>query len=356
MAKLKEFDPVEAFRLIVRMRAVDEALADAWADGLVPGEYHAGIGEEAIVAGVTMHLDGNDAMALDHRSTAAFIARGADPRLLMLEVMGSEKGMNGGRAGHMHLMDPALRAAADGIVGASGPLAIGHAVALTRLDPGRVAIAFHGEGAMNQGMLMESYNLAVVWRLPVVFVCKDNRWSITTHAPDVTGGSIGDRAKSFGLALEKVRGDNPREVYEAAGRLIARARRGKGPGFLHATCHRPRGHLEGDPMVRLHEHPVKQGSEFSAAVRSGIQGYSPGGRGDKARGVGAIAARGLRFAKDRSLKARRDPLERARSNMDEDAARAIEDRERSEILAALAAARDEVGTRTTFGIHTKDTG
>lgn len=114
-------DPVRAYRLMVRMRYVEEALVQAWHDGLVPGEYHSGIGEEAINAGVVMHLAGRDTMALDHRNTAPLICRGADPRPLLLEVLGSEEGLNRGRAGHMHVLDPELRAGADGIVGSSGP-------------------------------------------------------------------------------------------------------------------------------------------------------------------------------------------------------------------------------------------
>ena len=174
------FDPANVYRMMVRMRLVEESLSQAWTDGLVPGEYHSAIGEEGVVAGVVAHLSGRDSMALDHRNTAPLVARGADVRRLMLEVMGSEEGMNGGCAGHMHLMSRELAAAADGMVGASGPLAVGNAIANQRLHPGRVAIAFHGEAAVNQGMLMESDNLAVAWNLPVVFVVKDNKWSITS--------------------------------------------------------------------------------------------------------------------------------------------------------------------------------
>src|SRR5674476_1269224 len=117
------FDAASAYRAMVRMRLVEEALAQAWADGLVPGEYHSGIGEEGINAGVLSHLSGRDSMALDHRNTSPLVGRGTDIKLLMLEVMGSEDGLNRGWAGHMHLMDPGIPAAADGIVGASGPLA-----------------------------------------------------------------------------------------------------------------------------------------------------------------------------------------------------------------------------------------
>jgi len=350
MAKTTPVNSIDAYRTMVRMRSVDEALVTAWADGLVPGEYHSGIGEEAINAGVVMHLAGHDAMALDHRNTAPLIGRGADAESLMLEVMGSADGMNRGHAGHMHLMEPDLHAAADGIVGTSGPLAVGHAIALARLHPGRIAVAFHGEAAMNQGMLMESYNMAVAWNLPVVFVCKDNNWSITTYSPDVTGGDIIDRARSFGLTVEAVKGDRVQEVYQAAGRLVDRARSGDGPGFLHAKCHRPGGHFEGDAIVRILKHPRAQASEVGPAIIDSLRNRSGGTRRSKAAGIRELTRRGSLAARDWALRSRMDPIRRTRSTIDAAAAERIEAQERLEIGEAIDTARAKVGSRPTFGV------
>ncbi len=335
---------------MARMRLVDEALVAAWHDGLVPGEYHSGIGEEGINAGVVMHLRDNDAMALDHRSTAPFIGRGADPVALMAEVLGSEEGMNRGRAGHMHLLAPELNAMADGIVGSSGPLAAGSAIANAHLHPGSVSIAFHGEAAMNQGMLMEAYNLAVAWNLPVVFVCKDNRWSITTYSADVTGGDVIARAASFGLAIEKVRGHKVDEVAAAAGRLIERARTGRGPGFLYATCHRPGGHFEGDPIVRLLQRPRRQAAEWGPGIRDGLTAPAGGARRrDRLRALGVLTRRGVRAMADWNGRTRRDPLHRARKMLDEATAAAIDVEEGIAVEEAMAAARSSLGVRPTFG-------
>jgi acetoin:2,6-dichlorophenolindophenol oxidoreductase subunit alpha len=342
-------DETDTYRTMVRMRLVDEALVAAWADGLVPGEYHSGIGEEAINAGVIAHLADFDAMALDHRNTAPLIARGADPELLMLEVMGSTDGMNHGHAGHMHLMDPNLHAAADGIVGSSGPLAVGHAIALAQLHPGRIAVAFHGEGAMNQGMLLESYNLAVAWNLPVVFVCKDNSWSITTHSSEVTGGDVVDRARAFGLAVEDVRGDRVEDVYRAASRLVNRARKGGGPGFLHATCHRPGGHFEGDPLVRILEHPRTQAADLAPGIIDSLRNRSGGTWRSKARGITVLTKRGTLAARDWILRSRREPIDKTRRIVDAGTAGRIEAQERAAIDTAIVSARDRVGRRPTFG-------
>ncbi len=344
----KASDPASTYRMMVRMRLAEDHLVAAWADGLVPGEYHSGIGEEAINAGVVMHLTPGDTVALDHRSTGPMIARGVDPLSLMLEVMGSEEGMNRGRAGHMHLMDPELRMAADGIVGSSGPLAVGNAIALRQLEEGQVAIAFHGEAAMNQGMLMEAYNMAVAWQLPVVFVCKDNRWSITTYSASVTGGNLVDRARSFGLAVETVRGTRHSDVYAAAGKLIRRARAGKGPGLLYATCHRPGGHFEGDPLLRLTNNPITEIGTLANDIRRGLKAPR-GSRADVTQGLRELTLRGGRAARDRARGAMRDPVRRFRKQVAHAQAAAIETAEAETMGTAMRTAREMVGIRPVFG-------
>jgi TPP-dependent pyruvate/acetoin dehydrogenase alpha subunit len=343
------FDPSKAYLTMVRMRLVEEALVQAWADGLVPGEYHSGIGEEGINAGVLAHLNGGDSMALDHRNTSPLVGRGTDLTALLLEVMGSEEGLNRGRAGHMHLMDPSIPAAADGIVGTSGPLAVGHAVAHQRLNPGRVAIAFHGEAAVNQGMLMEAYNLAVAWKLPVVFVCKDNKWSITTVSQDVTGGDVAKRASSFGLAVERARGDRVEDVHRAAGRLIERARKGHGPGFLHASCHRPAGHFEGDPIVRLLRHPRGQAEEMAPGIIAGVRAETGGSRRERAAAMLVLTKRGVAAVHDYTVRAHVDPVHRIRRMLDKADVERIEALAHEEVEQAVTRARAALGPRPTFG-------
>ena len=234
-----------------RIRWTEQALALLWRDGRVSGEMHLGIGEEAVVAGVVANLDQRDALALDYRSTPALVARGVDLTALLLEVLGSPHGLCGGRAGHMHLMSRAHLAAASGIVGAPGPLACGFGLAARGRGEGGVAVAFFGDGAVNEGMLMESLNLASAWRLPVVFVCKDNRWAVTTRSSALTGGGLRGRLAAFGMPVERVDGRDVEAVARAASSAVFRARRGSGPTTLLATCPRPEGHFLGDPLVRL---------------------------------------------------------------------------------------------------------
>lgn len=262
-------DIEDLYRRMLRARFFEEALVDLWEKGLISGEMHVGIGEEAVAAGVVSHLGEGDAMAVDHRSTPPLVARGVDLVELLLEMLGDEKGLCAGRGGHMHLFYPRMPAASSGIVGASGPMGAGFALAAKLLRPGTVSVSFFGEGAMNQGMLLETLNLASAWKLPHIFVCKDNGWAITTRSRRVTGGDLARRASSFGIPVKRVDGRRVEAVWAAAGTLVSRARRGGGPGFLLARCPRPEGHFLGDPLLRVYREPLRQAVEiFPSLIRS----------------------------------------------------------------------------------------
>jgi TPP-dependent pyruvate/acetoin dehydrogenase alpha subunit len=263
------------YRKMLFSRLYEEAVTELWNEGLISGEMHLGTGEEAIIAGVVDHLGEGDAMALDHRGTAALLMRGTDPVLLMRELLGREDGLCAGCGGHMHLFSPEHFAASSGIVGASGPAGIGFALAAHYLRPGTIAVSFFGEGAMNQGMLMESMNLAVVWKLPVLFVCKDDSWAITTRSEETRGGDLISRAESFGMSATEIDGSNVEIVWNAASSAIGKIRAGEGPSFIHAHCTHLEEHFLGYQLLRLIRQPVKQGKKLtvpllkSAARRKG---------------------------------------------------------------------------------------
>jgi len=188
---------------MLRCRRFEEAVAQLWRDGLISGEMHLGTGEEAIIAGIVPQLRADGALALDHRGTAALLLRGVDPALILAELLGRPDGLCGGMGGHMHLFAREHLAASSGIVGAAGPAAAGFALAARFLRPGTLAVAFFGEGAMNQGMLLEALNLAAAWSLPVLFVCKDDGWSITTDSDRMTGSDLSVRARGLGARPSK---------------------------------------------------------------------------------------------------------------------------------------------------------
>ena len=153
------------YESIVRIRAVETAQNHLWHEGLIPGEIHTGIGEEGIIAGVLEHLTVDDAIACDHRPTGVFTASGVDPTSLLLEMLGHPDGLCGGHGGHMHFLSESDRIISDGIVGSAGPAACGFALSAKRLRPGTIAVAFFGEGAMNQGMLMESLKIQLFYNV-----------------------------------------------------------------------------------------------------------------------------------------------------------------------------------------------
>ncbi|MCP5106520.1 MAG: thiamine pyrophosphate-dependent dehydrogenase E1 component subunit alpha [bacterium] len=246
------------YRQMLMSRLFEIEVTRLWEKGLISGEMHLGIGEEAIMAGVVSQLIDGDAMALDHRGTAPLLMRGVDPVLLLREFLGRADGLCRGMGGHMHLFSPEHLAASSGIVGASGPAAVGFALAARHLRPGTLAVAFFGEGALNQGMLMEAMNLASAWKLPVLFICKDNDMAITTRSSSVTSGTPVDRAKGFAMHSSRVDGSDVSTVWKAACTAMHRARAGKGPTFLHMRCRHFEGHMLGDPLLRIARRPLKE--------------------------------------------------------------------------------------------------
>ncbi|UCH94491.1 MAG: thiamine pyrophosphate-dependent dehydrogenase E1 component subunit alpha [Candidatus Aminicenantes bacterium] len=305
---------------MLRNRLFELEVIRLWEQGRIPGEMHLGMGEEAIVAGVVDQLVEGDAMALDHRGTPPLIMRGVDPVLLLREFLGRADGLCCGRGGHMHLFSKKYLAASSGIVGASGPTAAGFAWAAQHLRPGTIAVAFFGDGAANQGMLMESMNLAVAWKLPVLFVCKDNHMAITTPSPSVTGGVLTTRAKGFGMHAAAVDGLDVENVWYAANEAIVRARSGHGPTFLHAACIRLEGHFLGDPILQIARHPVKGMKPMAASLMKSLfkrKGTSIGKRTESIRAITSLITDAVkqRFSKHG------DPLESTRKKLESDKTR-----------------------------------
>ncbi|MFX1447168.1 MAG: thiamine pyrophosphate-dependent dehydrogenase E1 component subunit alpha [Promethearchaeota archaeon] len=251
-----EIEIWELYRMMLRSRLFENAVMKLWEDGMITGEMHLGIGEEAIVAGVVSQLEDGDAMAVTHRGTPQFIMRGVDPISLLLEFFGHPEGLCKGQGGHMHLFSKEHLIAASGIVGASGPSATGFALALSYKKKKNIAVAFFGEGAINQGMLMESMNLASVWNLPVLFVCCDNDWAVTTTTNNCIGGTLLDRANGFGIEGYSVNGTDIEAVWKVANEAISKLRNGSGPQFIHATCTHMEAHLLGDLLLRNNRDPI----------------------------------------------------------------------------------------------------
>jgi pyruvate dehydrogenase E1 component alpha subunit len=247
----------EMYEQMVTARHYEERLQEEYLEGKqpafdisagpIPGELHLAAGHEASGVGVCAHLRDDDTVTAPHRPHHIAIAKGVDLKRMTAEIFGRETGLCRGKGGHMHLFDPDVNFACSGIIAQGCPPAVGAAMAAKKRNEDRVAVAFLGEGAIDQGGFLESLNLAAVQKLPVVFVVEDNDWAISMPKARVTDVSDGSqRARGFDMPGERVDYDDATAVYETAERAVERARAGNGPTLLELQVHRRMGHFMGD--------------------------------------------------------------------------------------------------------------
>ncbi len=235
------------YRKMAGIRAFEERVNDLYTRALMPGLAHLYIGEEAVAVGVCEALNREDYITSTHRGHGHCLAKGAAPDRMFAELLGKEAGYCRGKGGSMHIADPSTgNLGANAIVAGSVAIATGAALSAKRLGNGRVAVSFFGEGALGQGVLYEVMNIAQLWRLPVIYVCENNLYTEYTHFSETTAGEIAARAGAFGMQAETVDGQDVRAVYASSARMVARARRGEGPGFLVCNTYRYHGHHVGD--------------------------------------------------------------------------------------------------------------
>lgn len=334
------------YALMLRSRLYEEAVTRLWQEGLISGEMHLGTGEEAIIAGVVAQVRDDDAMALDHRATAALLMRGVDPVLVLRELLGRPDGLCGGMGGHMHLFSKRHLAASSGIVGAEGPAAVGFALAAHYLHAGAVAVAFFGEGAMNQGMLLESMNLAAAWNLPVLFVCKDDSWAITTRSDTMTAGNLNDRAQSLGIPAADVDGRDVSEVWEVAQQSIARVRAGQGPSLVHARCVHLEGHFLGLQSIRVVRHPLREGPKIAAPLTRSLLHPSGAALRERMSGLHGVISSVSSTRRDPRRDPASDPVQKARAVLRADPARlqALEEDVARGVADVVATAVEDVAS------------
>lgn len=273
---------LDAYRTMRTIREFEERLHVDFARGDIPGFVHLYAGEEAAATGIMFHLNDQDRIASTHRGHGHCIAKGVDVSEMMAEIYGKVTGACRGKGGSMHIADLSKgMMGANGILGAGAPLACGAGLAAKFQGNGGVGISFVGDGASNQGMFLESLNLAAVWNLPVVFVVENNGYAESTSVDwAVAVDSYVDRAAGFGLPGVTVDGTDFFAVHEAAGEVIKRAREGGGPSLLECKMIRFFGHFEGDAETYRAEGEV----EDIRANRDCIKIFSA-----KVTGAGVIA-------------------------------------------------------------------
>ena len=236
-------------RGMVLIRRFEEKAAEAYALGKIGGFLHLYIGEEAVAVGATSTLRREDYAIAAYREHGHCLAKGADPRRAMAELFGRIDGLCKGKGGSMHLFDRTVNfLGGHAIVGAHLPLATGVAFANKYQGGDQVVVCYFGDGAVPQGEFHEAMNLAALWKLPVVFLCENNRYAMGTSVERALAETdIWKFGRAYNMACEPMDGMDVLAVREAVGRMVARARAGEGPALLEARTYRFRGHSMRDP-------------------------------------------------------------------------------------------------------------
>ncbi len=241
---------VSAYRRMKTIREFEERLHQEIATGEIAGFTHLYAGQEAVAVGVCSHLGPADYIVSTHRGHGHCIAKGCDVKAMMKEIYGRRDGLCKGKGGSMHIADVSVgMLGANGIVGGGAPLALGAAVAARMDGAGKVAVAFSGDGAANQGTTFEAMNMAVVLKAPVIFAFENNHYSEHTGVAYAVGAKdMASRAAGFGMAAHKVDGCDFFATYDLMADVIAYCRAGKGPVAVEFDTERFYGHFEGDPQ------------------------------------------------------------------------------------------------------------
>lgn len=238
---------LELFRDMQVIRQTEEQLAKSHQRGLVHGACHTYVGEEAIAVGVCAHLGQRDVVFSTHRGHGHALAKGVTPRQLIAELFGRSTGCSSGRGGSMHLFSPEVgMMGTSGIVGPCILQAAGAGYSFKLLKTDQVAVAFFGDGAVNNGAFHEGLNLAAIWNLPVLFICENNQFA--TEVPfEYSAGNprVGNRGEAYGMPGFELDGNDVVAIYETAGEAVRRARAGQGPTLIECRTYRTRAHAEG---------------------------------------------------------------------------------------------------------------
>lgn len=239
---------LQMYRTMQLIRAFEEAAGKAFHDGRIRGPVHQYSGQEAIAAGVCANLRPDDYIASYHRGHGHAIAKGADIGGMMKELLGRQGGTCGGKGGSMHIADFSVgMLGANGVVADGVTIAVGAAQAVKLLKQDRIVVPFFGDGAINRGPLLEAFNWAVIYKLPVLFVCEDNQYAATVRTSEFTAGEgIVARARAFGIPSESIDGNDVVAVNQLSREFILKIRKGEGPALIHATAYRWYGHFAHD--------------------------------------------------------------------------------------------------------------
>jgi acetoin:2,6-dichlorophenolindophenol oxidoreductase subunit alpha len=238
----------DAYYRMVLIRRFEEKAEECYTRGLIHGTMHLSIGQEASAIGCCMALERSDFITSTHRGHGHSIGKGADPKLMFAEFFGKETGYCRGRGGSMHIADvEAGNLGANGIVGGGLPIAVGAGLSIKLRKTSEVCVAFFGDGASNEGAFHESLNLASVWKLPVIFVCENNKYGMSMSSERSTSApNVADRAVGYSMPGKTINGNDLPLVYATAKEAVDLARAGGGPSLIECKTYRIRGHSKSD--------------------------------------------------------------------------------------------------------------
>jgi TPP-dependent pyruvate/acetoin dehydrogenase alpha subunit len=261
----------DAYRQMLVIRKFEETIRNLYQQGNIRGSFHPCVGQEATAVGGCWAIRKDDYMTCTYRGHGQALAKGLSVRAAMAEMLGKATGCSRGKGGSMHFTDPSVGLlGANAIVAAGVPHAAGAALASQLQKKDTVALAFFGEGAVNQGVFLESLNLAVIWELPLILLCENNLYSEMTPSHETTSVvETHKRAAGFGFESMQVDGNDVEAVYNAVEQAASRARAGAGPTYIEAKTYRLWGHMMGDPEIYRTKEEVAKAKENEPIVRCG---------------------------------------------------------------------------------------
>ena len=238
---------LQMFKQMVRIRAFEEQANQLYLSAKMPGLTHMYVGQEAVAVGICEALTPSDKITSTHRGHGHCVAKGADFKQMFCELLGKEEGYCRGKGGSMHIADQANgNLGANAIVGGSAGIATGAALSAKQLGSDEVSVCFFGDGALGQGLLYETMNMAALWKLPVIYACENNLYGEYTKVEEMAAGDLMARAKGFGIESFEVDGQDVLAVNNLTLELVERARKGNGPFFILLNTYRYHGHHVGD--------------------------------------------------------------------------------------------------------------
>jgi TPP-dependent pyruvate/acetoin dehydrogenase alpha subunit len=261
----------DAYRQMLVIRKFEEAIRSLYQQGKIRGSFHPCVGQEATAVGGCWALRKDDYMTCTYRGHGQAIAKGLSVRSAMAEMLGKVTGCSKGKGGSMHFTDPSVGLlGANAIVAAGVPHAAGAALASQLQKKDNVALAYFGEGAVNQGVFLESLNLAVIWKLPLILICENNLYSEMTPSHETTSVvETHKRASAFGFESIQIDGNDIELMYNTVEQAAAKARSGGGPIYIEAMTYRLWGHMMGDPEIYRTKEEVAKAKDNEPIVRCG---------------------------------------------------------------------------------------